>query len=142
MLDDEIFQKGEFDTGFLPDFLRRTDADAMLAEMEATGASGETTSIEIEGSNELKVLSPQTGIFYTTASPSDPPYVSPGARIDVEQTMCQIEAMKMFTSVSLASFNGDSELYPADKKFKVVRVNQVNGAQVNAGDLLFVVKPG
>ena len=141
VLDDEVFRKGEFDTGFLPAFLKRTDADQMMEEMEATGASGESASIEIEGSNELKVLSPQTGIFYTTASPSDPPYVSPGEKIDVQKTLCQIEAMKMFTSVSLSSFNGDSELYPASKNYKVVRVNQVNGAQVNAGDLLFVVKP-
>lgn len=142
VLEDETFRKGEFDTGYLPDFLKRTDGDAMLAEMEATGASGESASIEIEGSKELKVLSPQTGIFYSTASPSDPPFVSPGDKVPVEQTLCQIEAMKMFTSVSLASLNGgDQELYPAKKQYRVVRVNQVNGAQVNAGDLLFVVKP-
>jgi acetyl/propionyl-CoA carboxylase alpha subunit len=141
VLEDEIFVKGEFDTGYLPGFLRRTDADNMLAEMEATGASGDATSIEIDGSKELKVLSPQTGIFYATASPSDPPYVKPGDKIGVEKTLCQIEAMKMFTSVSLSSFNGDTELYPSSRHYKVVRVNQANGAQVNAGDLLFVIKP-
>ena len=109
--------------------------------MEATGASGGVTSIEIDGSKELKVLSPQTGIFYSTASPSDPPYVKPGDKIGVEKTLCQIEAMKMFTSVSLSSFNGDTELYSSGQHYKVVRVNQANGAQVNAGDLLFVIKP-
>ena len=141
VLSDEVFIKGEFDTGYLPDFLKRTDADQMLAEMEATGAAGDATAIEIEGSSELKVLSPQTGIFYSTASPSDPPYVKPGDKIDVEHTLCQIEAMKMFTSVTLSSFNGSAEVYRENKKYKVVRVNQVNGAQVNAGDLLFVIKP-
>ncbi len=141
VLDDERFLRGEFDTGYLPDFLGRTDADAMLAAMEATGSAAETTSVQIEGSSELKVLAPQTGIYYATASPSDPPYVSPGQKIALDHTLCQIEAMKMFTSVSLSSINGERELYPADKQYKVVRVNQVNGAQVNAGDLLFVVKP-
>ncbi len=47
----------------------------------------------------------------------------------------------MFTSVTLSSFNGSAEVYQEDRKYKVVRVNQVNGAQVNAGDLLFVIKP-
>jgi len=141
VLEDPVFVKGDFDTGYLPEFLRRTDADTMLEEMEATGAGGEQVSIAIEGSSELKVLSPQTGIFYSTASPSDPPYANPGDKVTVDQTLCQIEAMKMFTSVSLASFNADEELYPAAKRYRIVRVNQVNGAQVNAGDLLFVVKP-
>lgn len=141
ILSDEVFSKGEYDTTYLPKFLARTDGEKLLEEMQQTGASAGDTSIEIEGSDELKVLSPQTGIFYSTASPSDPPYVSVGSRVSVDETLCQVEAMKMFTSISLASFNGSKEVYPADRKYQVVRVNQTNGSQVNTGDLLFVVKP-
>ena len=141
ILSDEVFQKGEYDTGYLPEFLDRIDGDSLLDEMQKTGATAGDTSIEIEGSTELKVLSPQTGIFYATASPSDPPYITVGDSIDVEQTLCQLEAMKMFTSISLASFNGADIAYSGDRRYRVVRVNQSNGAQVNAGDLLFVVKP-
>lgn len=141
ILSDEVFQKGEYDTGYLPEFLDRIDGDSLLDEMQKSGATAGDTSIEIEGSTELKVLSPQTGIFYATASPSDPPYITVGDSIDVEQTLCQLEAMKMFTSISLASFNGADIAYSGDRRYRVVRVNQSNGAQVNAGDLLFVVKP-
>ncbi|MDX1515520.1 MAG: biotin carboxylase N-terminal domain-containing protein [Woeseiaceae bacterium] len=141
ILDDETFRKGEYDTGYLPRFLKDTDTDALLEEMAKSGASGTDTSIEIEGSDELKVLSPQTGIFYLTASPSEPPYVGVGDRIDTDHTLCQIEAMKLFTSISLSSFNGATDVYPEDRSYEVVRVNQVNGAQVNTGDLLFVVRP-
>ena len=141
VLSDAVFQKGEYDTGYLPEFLDRIDGDSLLDEMRKTGATAGDTSIEIEGSTELKVLSPQTGIFYATASPSDPPYITVGDSIDVEQTLCQLEAMKMFTSISLASFNGADIAYSGDRRYRVVRVNQSNGAQVNAGDLLFVVKP-
>ena len=141
ILEDETFRKGEYDTGYLPKFLKRIDADKLLDEMQSTGAAVGDTPIRIEGSDELKVLSPQTGIFYLTASPSDPPFVNVGDRIEPDQTMCQIEAMKLYTSVSLSGFNKDQELYPEDQSFEVVRVNQSNGAQVNAGDLLFVVKP-
>ena len=142
ILTDEVFRSGEYDTSYLPQFLDRIDSEQLLDEMQRTGALVGDTSIEIEGSTELKVLSPQTGIFYSTASPSDPPYVGVGDSIDVEQTLCQVEAMKMFTSISLASFNGADEVYSGDRSYNIVRVNQANGAQVNAGDLLFVVKPG
>ena len=49
--------------------------------------------------------------------------------------------MKMFTAVSLASLNGSGEVYSPDKLYEVMRVNQANGAQVNTGDLLFVIRP-
>ncbi|MBT8132618.1 MAG: carbamoyl-phosphate synthase large subunit, partial [Gammaproteobacteria bacterium] len=142
ILQDVQFNKGEYDTTYLPKFLARTDGDQLLAEMARSGSSGQKeTSIEIEDSVELKVLSPQTGIFYARPSPSDPPYVTAGDTISTEQTICQLEAMKMFSSVSLDSFNGTSELYSSEKQYEIVRVNQTNGAQVNTGDLLFVVKP-
>ncbi|MBT8137585.1 MAG: ATP-grasp domain-containing protein [Gammaproteobacteria bacterium] len=141
ILGDTTFQKGQYDTTYLPEFLSRTDGDRLVAEMAQTGATaGSETSIEIDGSDELKVLAPQTGIFYATPSPSEPAYVSVGDRVTLDETLCQIEAMKMFTSVSLASFNGTQQVYP-ERQYEVVRINQANGAQVNADDLLFVVKP-
>jgi biotin carboxyl carrier protein len=109
--------------------------------MQKTGGAAGDTSIEIEGSDELKVLSPQTGTFYLAASPSEPPYASAGDRISAQQTLCQIEAMKLFTSISLSSFNGANEIYAEGRSYDLVRVNQVNGAQVNAGDLLFIIRP-
>jgi acetyl/propionyl-CoA carboxylase alpha subunit len=53
-----------------------------------------------------------------------------------------MEAMKMFTPLSLKQFNRQgAELYPANQKFKVTRIMNTDGQQVNQGDLLFVVKP-
>jgi acetyl/propionyl-CoA carboxylase alpha subunit len=141
ILEDETFTNGEYDTGYLPAFLERIDTDALLEEMQKTGGAAGDTSIEIEGSDELKVLSPQTGTFYLAASPSEPPYASAGDRISAQQTLCQIEAMKLFTSISLSSFNGANEIYAEGRSYDLVRVNQVNGAQVNAGDLLFIIRP-
>jgi biotin carboxyl carrier protein len=81
-----------------------------------------------------------TGIFYTTPSPNDPEYVSVGDRVNLSTTLCQVEAMKMFTPLSLSSVPGSGEVFEADKEYEVVRVNQANNAQVNAGDLLFIVQ--
>ena len=87
------------------------------------------------------MLAPATAIFYSTPSPSEPEYVSVGDVVDLNHTLCQLEAMKLFTPLSLADFNSDTQLYPADQRFEVTRVNMANGQQVNEGDLLFVVKP-
>jgi biotin carboxyl carrier protein len=107
-----------------------------------SGAGIDREAIRIDGSDELKVLSPGTGIFYTTPSPTEPEYAAVGDVVDVEHTLCQLEAMKIFTPYSLKDFNGEElELYPAAGRYEITRINIANGQQVNAGDLLFVVKP-
>ena len=145
MLGDVVFRKGVYDTNYLPEFLTRTNIQSLIAEIEASGGdSGDgisRDSIKIEESEELKVLAPATAIFYSTPSPSEPEYVNVGDRIDLRQTICQLEAMKIFTPLTLGDFNSDVELYPSDHEFEVTRVNMSSGQQVNVGDLLFVVKP-
>ncbi len=145
VLADEVFRNGDYDTGFLPDFLRRTDVEGLIEEIEAgAGESASAFNLEsigIDGSDELKVLSPAAAIFYTSPSPSEPEFVSVGDRIGVDATLCQLEAMKIFTPLALKSFNGEASLYDPALEFEVTRINMGNGQQVNAGDLLFVVRP-
>ncbi|MEM9624537.1 MAG: carbamoyl-phosphate synthase large subunit, partial [Pseudomonadota bacterium] len=144
ILADEVFVQGNYDTNYLPEFLARTDLPTLLDEIEASaGDAGDSInqdSIRIEGSEEFKVLAPATAIFYSAPSPSEPEYIGVGDVIDVNKTLCQLEAMKIFTPLTLADFNGDVELYPAGQQFEVTRINMSNGQQVNVGDLLFVVK--
>jgi len=83
------------------------------------------------------VLAPSTGIFYITPSPTEPEYVTEGEVIDRNKVMCQLEAMKSFTPLTIADFG---ELYPQER-YEVARINVAAGQQVNPGDLLFVVKP-
>ena len=95
----------------------------------------------IADSDELKVLAPATAIFYSTPSPSEPEYVQVGDKVGLGQTLCQLEAMKIFTPLTLADFNGEAQIYDPALSYEVTRVNMNNGQQVNVGDLLFVVKP-
>jgi len=145
ILNDSVFHQGVYDTDYLPEMLKRTNIEGLIEEIEASsGESGDginRDSISIEDSNELKVLAPATAIFYSTPSPSEPEYVNVGDQIDVDHTVCQLEAMKIFTPLSLADFNTETELYPAEQRYEVTRVNMGSGQQVNVGDLLFVVKP-
>lgn len=146
ILKDDEFLNGIYDTGFLPAFLERTDVPALIAEMEeASGIESKSIDLEmlkIEGSDELKVLSPSTGVFYRSPSPTEPEYVNVGDVIDVEAVICQLEAMKMFTSVNLNTFSSDDgEVYDSKQKYEVTRINLGTGQQVNEGDLLLVIKP-
>jgi hypothetical protein len=53
-----------------------------------------------------------------------------------------MEAMKMFSPLSLKHFNiQGTELYPANQRYRITRILNSDGQQVNQGDLLFVVKP-
>ena len=141
-----VFRDGVYDTNFLPEFLARIDANALIRQIDdAAGKSSagiDRNAIKIDGSDELKVLSPSTGIFYITPTPTEPEFVAVGDRIRVNDTLCQLEAMKLFTPLALKDFNnGDQELYPSTQRYEVTRINNTSGQQVNVGDLLFVVKP-
>lgn len=146
ILVDSVFLEGVYDTDYLPQLLARSDIDQIIAEIDevagSISAGIDRDSVAIEDSDELKVLSPSTGIFYITPSPNDPEYVSVGQRISIDDTVCQLEAMKIFSPLRLRDFNtAESELYPADQRFEVTRVNVANAQQVTNGDLLFVVRP-
>ena len=144
VLADEVFRKGEYDTDYLPQLLQRTDIEKLIGEINASGGAGggiDVESIQIDGTDELKVLAPATAIFYSTPSPSEPEYVSVGDVIDLDHTLCQLEAMKIFNPLALKDFNAEGDVYDPSRRYRVTRVNMSNGQQVNVGDLLFVVAP-
>ena len=144
ILNDETFIKGDYDTNYLPTFLETLDKDQVIEEMSYTGvesAQSDVKDLLIAGTEEIKVIAPMTGVYYSTPSPNEDDFVKVGDKISLSDTICQIEAMKLFTHISLSSVSGAGELFTDDKQYEVVRANQANNAQVNTGDLLFVVKP-
>ena len=145
VLADDVFRKGKYDTDYLPELLQRTDIEKLITEIDASSGSAgsgiDRDSVLIDGTDELKVLAPATAIFYSAPSPSEPEYVSVGDVVDLNHTLCQLEAMKIFNPVALKDFNADGDVYDSSKRYRVTRVNMSNGQQVNVGDLLFVVAP-
>lgn len=87
----------------------------------AEGAPGNTVS----GHN---VLSPMVGTFYRAPSPEAPPFVEIGSSVDVGDTLCIIEAMKMLNEIE------------ADKAGVVRSVFKENGQPVEYGEPLFVIE--
>ena len=45
------------------------------------------------------IKSPMVGTFYASPSPDAPPFVTPGANVRADSTVCVIEAMKVFTDI-------------------------------------------
>ncbi len=143
ILKDETFLNGVYDTTYLPKFMAELDQQVMIDEMEASASLGSSeVSIQVDGSNELKVIAQSAGIFYRASSPAEPDFVHEGDIVTIDQTVGLMEAMKMFSPVTLASFNRqDAVLYDADTKFRVERIINANGQQVSSGDLLYIVTP-
>ena len=52
-----------------------------------------------DDSTSTYIKSPMVGTFYASPSPDSPPFVTPGASVRPESTVCVIEAMKVYTDI-------------------------------------------
>ncbi len=74
------------------------------------------------------VLSPMVGTFYGASSPEAEPFVKLGQSVGVGDTLCIIEAMKMFNQIE------------ADVSGTVVAILAENGQPVEYDQPLFVIR--
>ncbi|NCT56152.1 MAG: acetyl-CoA carboxylase biotin carboxyl carrier protein [Legionella sp.] len=74
------------------------------------------------------VLSPMVGTFYAASSPEKPPFASIGQSVSVGDTLCIIEAMKMFNEVE------------ADRSGVIKAILFKNGDPIEYGDRLFIIE--
>ncbi|MBX2965892.1 MAG: acetyl-CoA carboxylase biotin carboxyl carrier protein [Cyclobacteriaceae bacterium] len=81
------------------------------------------------GKNTVDVKSPMIGTFYRSGNPDSPPFVSVGDKVSKGQTVCIIEAMKLFNEI-------ESEVSGT-----IVKVNVENATPVEYDQVLFVVEP-
>ena len=75
------------------------------------------------------VRAPLTGIFYASSSPSSPPYVTVGQRIESGQVIGLIEAMKLFNEIK------------SDRAGRIVRMVAETGKLVRAKQPLIELEP-
>lgn len=74
------------------------------------------------------VTSPMVGTMYRAPAPEQPPFVEIGAQVQMGDTLCIVEAMKMLNQIE------------ADKAGTVTAVLVENGQPVEFGQPLFVIK--
>jgi acetyl-CoA carboxylase biotin carboxyl carrier protein len=77
----------------------------------------------------VEITAPMVATFYRAPSPGDPAFVELGARINVGQTICILEAMKLMNEL-------ESEV-----SGEVVEILVENGTPVEFGQVLMRVKP-
>jgi acetyl-CoA carboxylase biotin carboxyl carrier protein len=75
-----------------------------------------------------KVRSPMVGTMYTSPSPDSAPFVTIGQRVKVGDTLCIVEAMKMFNEIE------------ADRAGKIVDILVDNGDPVEYDQPLFIIE--
>jgi acetyl-CoA carboxylase biotin carboxyl carrier protein len=75
------------------------------------------------------VKSPIVGTFYGSPSPGAEPFVKIGGHVDVGQTLCIVEAMKLMNEIE------------SDVSGEVLRVFADNGQPVEYGQPLFGIRP-
>ena len=77
----------------------------------------------------VEIKSPMIGTFYRSANPDSPVFVSVGDKITKGQTVCIIEAMKLFNEI-------ESEVSGT-----IVKILLENATPVEYDQVLFVVEP-
>ena len=80
-------------------------------------------------SDLIEVRAPMVGTFYRAPAPEEPPFVDVGDRVQVGQTLCILEAMKLMNEIE------------ADVSGEVVEVLVDNGTPVEFDQPLIRLKP-
>ena len=103
---------------------------AAPAAVAAAPAAPQTQeSAAVATSNYITVKSPMIGTFYRSAGPDKPVFVNVGDEIKAGQTVCIIEAMKLFNEI-------ESEV-----KGKIVKILVEDASPVEYDQPLFLVDP-
>ena len=84
---------------------------------------------QVQEDRRLPVLTPMTGVYYSTPSPTSPPFVHHGDIVHVGQVVALIEAMKVFNEIQ------------SEVAGRVVEIVAINGDVVHKGDALIRVEP-
>ena len=92
-------------------------------------SNSEVSQVAPPGRPDLtEVTSPMVGTFYRAAAPGEDPFVDLGSKINVGQTICILEAMKLMNEIE-SEFNAE-----------IVEILVENGTPVEFGQVLMRVK--
>jgi acetyl-CoA carboxylase biotin carboxyl carrier protein len=113
--------------------VRRADEPAAPGNHVAAVATAEVVEVSVEDGSQrdgvIRIESPMVGVFYRASSPGAPAFVNVGDTVLPDQTLCLIEAMKLFNELK------------SDVAGTVRAIHVENGAPVEFGQLLFEIDP-
>jgi len=94
-----------------------TGTGGMGVAPEARGASGAFAAITDDAAaadNRIPVLAPLVGTFYRAAQPGSKPFADVGDVVEVGQTVCIVEAMKLMNEVAAGEGGKVAEILVED----------------------------
>ena len=95
----------------------------------AVAAAPAGTAVDVVDAETIRVESPMVGVFYRASQPGSPPFVEVGDVVTAGQTLCVLEAMKLFNELK------------AEADGRVRSIHADNGQPVEFGTLLFELEP-
>jgi len=119
---------GGVDMAQLGKLLASQGAAPAVAHAPAAPAAAAAAPVD-EDAGLKPVKSPIVGTFYEAASPGAPPFVKVGDHVDVGTVLCIVEAMKLMNEIE------------SDVAGEIVKLVATNGAPVEFGQPLYMVKP-
>ena len=112
--------------------IRRTEEDVPQAVAGVDAASGESLPAGVpEASTDsvIRIEAPMVGTFYSAPQPGAAPFVREGDAVELGQTLCILEAMKLMNEVK------------AETEGIVRRICVENAQPVEYGQILFELDP-
>lgn len=119
--------------GYIPQFINYPSS----APQESPGASAPVAKqdtaapekpAESAAGNYLEIRSPMVGTFYRAPSPESDPYVEVGQNVNIGQTLCIVEAMKLMNEIE-SEFSG-----------KIAKILVENAQPVEYNQVLFLIE--
>jgi len=124
--------KREPDQKILKSSAQMVAAPVAVAQPVAAIQTPATTAPKSEpvasGKKTVEIKSPMIGTFYRSSNPDSPAFVSVGDKVTKGQTVCMIEAMKLFNEI-------ESEVSGT-----IIKVLVENSSPVEYDQVLFVVE--
>lgn len=103
-------------------------APMAMPVMSAAAPAAAPAAATVADDKYETITSPIVGTFYRKSSPEAPAFVDVGSVVDKGQTVCLVEAMKLFNEIE------------ADFKCKIVEILKDDAAPVEFGEPLFKVE--
>ncbi len=109
--------------------VRRADEPQPTLGVVVSGLDASETGAASGNGGVVRVESPMVGVFYRSPDPGMPPFVDVGDIVTAGQTLCMLEAMKLFNELT-TEIDG-----------RVRAIHAENGQAVEYGTLLFEIEP-
>jgi len=109
-----------------PVMMQQMPANEAPAAHSVAGSADNSTAVSPAKGH--KVLSPMVGTMYTSPSPDAPAFVAIGQMVKQGDTLCIIEAMKMFNEIE------------ADRSGKIIEILVSNGEPIEYDQPLFIIE--